>query len=453
VSDQVRTYGGWRERRGFGVAGLSGRQTFLGLGVVTTALCVAMVWPSAVVPLALAVLCTAAVGAVRVRGESLGGVVMRHGRWMAVRRRGRTVYRSDASPSLPGALSTVRLVEILDAADRPLAVLQDSRSGTLTAVVPVEPVGIALVPEDQTRQWMTVWGDWLAHLGYSDRLRHVVVTVDTRPRLPAHRGAGDDDPALPVAVLDALCRAGGTISQTLVSLTIGASEDLAADCAVLVDLVGSVSALGGCGVTVRPAMDASQVSRWVRQAFDPHLPGDAAGMDPDIRPTATLEMWDHYRHDSAVSAGFVWCEPPGQVADPSILLRLFGPADYGKRVSLVFEPVPAHTASREVDQQAEAALFRREYRKRLGRDETARDRVDLELARRTATEQARGAGVVDVGLYTVVTADDPEALRAASADLENRAGEARLRLRRNYGAQSATFFCTLGLGYVPPRGW
>src|SRR5690606_19988710 len=109
--------------------------------------------------------------------------------------------------------------------------------------------------------------------------------------------------------------------------------------------------------------------------------------------------------------------------------------------------------AREVDRQAEAAMFRSEYRRRLGRDQTARDQVDLQKARQTAHEQARGAGVVDVSLYATVSAPDEQSLHAVTTDLEARAGESRLRLRRSYWAQEAVFAATLGVGFRPSSRW
>ena len=58
--------------------------------------------------------------------------------------------------------------------------------------------------------------------------------------------------------------------------------------------------------------------------------------------------------------------------------------------------------------------------------------------------------MVDVGLFAVATPPGSEvSLASATADLENRAGEARLRLRRSYGAQDEVFASTLGVGFVP----
>lgn len=45
MSADIRNYGGWRERRGFGLAGLSGRQTAAALGAVLVLLAVALVRP------------------------------------------------------------------------------------------------------------------------------------------------------------------------------------------------------------------------------------------------------------------------------------------------------------------------------------------------------------------------------------------------------------------------
>ncbi len=221
----------------------------------------------------------------------------------------------------------------------------------------------------------------------------------------------------------------------------------------LLELLSTLSTtLSRCGVRVLEPMSSTDLVEWVRTAFEPAGVPAAGTTWADARPTATEEFWDHYRHDATVSAAYVWDEAPGAGLTPEVLTRMLGPSGYHKRVSLVYEPVAAHEAVREVDRQAEAASFRAQYRRRLGRDETARDRADLEKARETAADQVRGAGLVDVGLYAVVSANDLSDLARHTVDFENRAGESRVRLRRNHGSQAPTFACTLGIGYVPPRG-
>lgn len=449
MTEPVRTYGGWRERRGFGVAGLSGPQTAAALLLAVLGLAVAMIAPAALVVMAVPLLIAIALVGLRLRGESLAGSLHRRGHWWWSQRRAAGSYRGATAQALPGVLQNSQILEVVDRGGCAVAVIWDSARETVTAVVPVESLGIDLVDPQEVQQWVTGWGEWLAHLGYVPDLRHLAVTVhtDPGPAARANAAAGLSAGLMPPAA---------NAARTLLSLTLGgaAKANLEQACEVLLDVVSSASALTRCGLTVLPTMTALDVVRWIRHAFDPAVPaGDLLAEPGDLRPTATEEMWGTYRHDSGLSAGYVWHEPPGQAVGAAVLARLLGPAEYSKRVTLVFEPVPAHAAAKEVDRQAEAAVFRREYRRRLGRDETARDRVDLQRARQTADEQAAGAGLVDVGLYAVATTGSEALLVAAAADLENRAGESRLRLRRNYGAQAATFACTLGIGYVPGRRW
>ena len=52
-------------------------------------------------------------------------------------------------------------------------------------------------------------------------------------------------------------------------------------------------------------------------------------------------------------------------------------------------------------------------------------------------------------LYVTTTVTDPDLLPAAVADLEQRAGQAKLRLRRLRGSQAAGFAAALGVGVNP----
>ena len=448
----MRTFGGWRERRGFGLAGLTGPQTGAALIGVLACLGVVMVQPAALVVIAIPMLAAVGLVGVRVRGESLWSVLHRRGRWVWARQRGHTSFRGAAGLGLPGELAGARVIEVEDPHGDRLGVVWDESRRMLTAMVPLEPLGMELVSAEQGEQWACAWGDWLSHLGYVPALRHAAVTVHTGPDPP--RPSPQSAGGIPAAVLQEVAQLGSAAawSRTIVSLTVDCAAGLEAGCADLLEVLSGASALARCGATVLPALRPEEIAGWVRFGYDPGS-RPVTGSPEDMGPSATEEAWDCYRHDGAFSAGFVWSEPPAMAVAPDVLTRLLGPSQYHKRVTLVFEPLAAHDAAREVERQAEAAVFRREYRRRLGRDETARDRVDLERARRTADEQARGAGVVDVGMYAVISAPSTDQLRLASNDLENRAGESRLRLRRNYGAQSATFATTLGIGYVPPRRW
>lgn len=448
MSAPIRSYGGWRERRGFGIGSLSGRQTAIGLAVVIGVLFALLLAPAIAPVLIVAAGLLAGSVLIRIRGESVWAVAVRHVLWFRTQQTGRTEYSAWTTRALPGPLAALEVFEVDD-----VGLIHNPQSRTLTTVVPLEPAGADFVDAEQMQSWQQGWDRWLSHLGYVSEVRHVAVIIDSGP-VPAMLSPppGSDMVDQIMAELDRMT-ASDVRATTLVSITLGYDGDAQKAVARALEVVAGTATLDQCGVGVLPAWSPGEVLSWIRDCFEPAWEhGEVSGL-PDARPTAAQERWDSYRHDGAVSASFMWDESPGENLARHVLLRLFGPADYGKRICLVYEPVAAHEAAREVDRQAEAAVFRSQYRRRLGRDETARERLDIERARQTASDQAHGRGLVDVGLYATVTAKDEQALAMSAADLHNRAGECRVRLRRAYGTQLAAFITTLGVGFVPDRSW
>ena len=118
-------------------------------------------------------------------------------------------------------------------------------------------------------------------------------------------------------------------------------------------------------------------------------------------------------------------------------------------MSWLYQPYPADQAAAKVEAQVTAGQIRRAWAARTRRDETQRDRDDRDRALQAAREEAAGAGVGRFTLYTTTTVTDAAELPAAVADVEQRAGQARLRLRRLRGAQAAGFAAALGMGIDP----
>ena len=96
-----------------------------------------------------------------------------------------------------------------------------------------------------------------------------------------------------------------------------------------------------------------------------------------------------------------------------------------------------------------AAAFRDAYRRAQKRDETARDAADRDRARQAAQEEAEGAGVVLVSMYVTATVTSDDELAEAVSDVEARADQSKIQLRRLYGSQSAGFATTLPVGFSP----
>ena len=206
---------------------------------------------------------------------------------------------------------------------------------------------------------------------------------------------------------------------------------------------------------------AGELVAIVRTAFDPVARGDVdrvlGGRTDDVDwaaagPVGAQEAWEHYRHDSGISVTWGWQEAPRQQVTSGVLARLVSPARYVKRVTLAYRPLPAADAARVLEAQVNAAAFRDAYRRAQKRDESARDIADREQAHRAAAEEAQGAGVVLVSLYVTATVLDPDALPEMVADVEARADQSKIQLRRLYGAQAAAFAATLPCGAIPLDG-
>jgi hypothetical protein len=99
-----------------------------------------------------------------------------------------------------------------------------------------------------------------------------------------------------------------------------------------------------------------------------------------------------------------------------------------------------------------ASAFREAYRRAQRRDESARDLADRAQAQRAAAEEAQGAGVVLVSMYVTTTVLAEGRLGEAVADVETRADQCTIRLRRLYGGQAAGFAATLPVGALPGLG-
>jgi hypothetical protein len=259
--------------------------------------------------------------------------------------------------------------------------------------------------------------------------------------------------------------------QTRVSITFRfAASSVSTDTSEALDhiaraLPGLADSLGGCGVSILGRASAADLLGIVRTAYDPVMRGDVERM-LRLRGVAELAQWldwdsagpvmaeehiDHYAHDTGVSVSWAWHEAPRQAVHADVLSRLLSPGPYPKRVTLLYRPLPAAEAARTVEREVNAAAFRASLSRVQRRDESARDAADREQAQRAAWEEATGAGIGFTSLFVTVTVTDPADLPRAVADVDSRAGIAKIRLRKMLASQSAGFATTLPCGLFPPH--
>lgn len=478
----VRTYGGWRRRRGLGLMGLSTGQTMAVLGAVTFALILATAAP--VLLLVVGPLLALGVGLMVARWDGVPLVhrIVGQVRWQIAVARGWTrltggvLVEHPRAWQLPGVLAPMVLVDVEDGAGGRFGLVWDRHSGLVTATVRVAATSTWLAGSDADG-WVAAWGGWLAGLGYVPAVRWVAVTVDTAPDPGStlrDRVLGGLDPQAPAAaraiVTDLVAAAPHSAADvdTRISVTFdprfsptrpGTVLDTAVEFSRLLD--GLEIGLGGCGVTVLGRASAADLAGAVRVAFDPAARGQVGrlldGTTPgrelltwaDAGPVAAQETWEAYRHDSGTSTSWGWREAPRQLVHADVLSRLLAPGAWPTRTTMLYRPLAAGAAARLLETEANAASFRAAYRARTGRDTQARDSVDAAAASRAAREEAQGAGVVLMSMYVTTTVLDPADLVKAASDVETRADSAKIRLRRLYGAQAAGFAATLPCGLHP----
>jgi hypothetical protein len=480
-----RDYGGWRRRRGIGLFGLGAAGTAAVLAALLVLIIVAAADAAALLYVAPPVLAAGGLGLARVGGEPLAWAALRRLRWRHARTRDYTRYRvavvAEHSPAyqLPGVLAPLALLDAEDGYGGRYGIVLDRRTGLMTATLRVIPASTWLANRADADTWVANWGGWLASLGYLPALRWVTVTTDTAPEpgsTLADTVAAALDPGSPLAarqIMGQLVEAAPAAAadvDTRVSITFDPKASPSAP-AGLTDaaaefgrmLHGLESALGTCGVTVLGRASPAEIAGVVRTAFDPAARGEvnrllaqAANGRPgrglgwaEAGPVGAEEEPSCYRHDSGISISWAWQEAPRQNVTADVLARLVAPGRYPKRVSLQYRPFPAAEATRVLEAEVNAAQFRAIYKRRTGRDETARDTYDQARARQAAAEEAAGAGVCLVSMYVTVTVAAEAELPRAAAETEAAAESSRIRLRRMTYSQAAGFSATLPCGICP----
>ncbi|GAA4238126.1 hypothetical protein GCM10022254_52780 [Actinomadura meridiana] len=484
MGHDVRTYGGWRRQHGIGLLGMDTVSTFVALAAAMLLVLVAAIAPGSLIYVLPPAAIGGGLGLVRVGGVPLARLGLARCRWQWGVLRGQNQYRAGVvvdhprAFQLPGVLAPLTLLSAEDGYGGRYGIVWDRRTGFLTATLRVVPTSTWLADRGDADTWVASWGGWLATLGHVPAVRWVTVTVDTAPEPGSTLADAVERSVVPTApaparmIMSELVRtapAAAADVDTRVSITFdpktssASPKDLFEAVAELGrTLDGLASRLGACGVSVLGRATAAEIVGAVRTAFDPQARGDVnrlltrPGCEEalswaDAGPVAATEHTDRYEHDGGVSVAWAWHEPPRQNVRSDVLARLVAPGPFPKRVSLQYRVLPAAAASRVLQQEVNAAAFRSQFRRRTGRDETARDSWDSARARQAAAEEAMGAGVCLVSMYATVTVTDLGMLRRAVAHVETSADSSKIRLRRLWGSQAAGFATTLPCGICPPE--
>jgi len=497
----VRTYGGWRKPVSPGLMGMGlAPSLLLFAGLPTTLfLGVRAGWTAAAVLFLVLVLVGSPMVFKNRAGRTGWQILGSRFAWTFGKWGGSNVYRSGLAGSvvrgehrLPGLLASTQAVDIASAMGERAAMLHIKRRSHFSVCIALEPEGVQLVDRATVDTRVDEWARFLTNLGYEPGLVGATAVFDISPDPGTRLGAEvaritrDDAPEFAKAMMAeaaATYPVGGAQTHAHVALTYSGQAKVSSEGEGLLGRRRSVdeatvsrepgemaveigrrlgelrAELRASGARWTRLMTVDDAAEFVRGAYDPESAEKiavlrAGGGEPDVAwsdagPTAAVESWSSYRHDSGLSVVWEMVDVPKSAVTADVLKALLAPhPDVArKRVALTYRPLDPAESATVVDRSLRTAISRTGRRRGLA---YAADTQDLAQAKRMASEEAAGAGVTRLSMIVTATVQDPAKLPAAVRAVEQTALGSRIRLRRMYAGQAAGFAAGLGMGVVLP---
>ncbi|MBC7300093.1 MULTISPECIES: SCO6880 family protein [Nocardia] len=382
--------------------------------------------------------------------------------------------------NMPGVLAPLMPLTVEDGRGGTQCLIWNRRTGILSAVLRVSPVGITLADSADTTAWVRNYGAWLADLGFTPIISSVVFTCESSPTGGVDQRAytlarmerdGKNAPALAKKIMEkAVNQSRSTTADIQMRVTVNFDlskaspqpKTLSEGAAEVVRWLPRIeSALAAAGATVTDRASTASVIRNIRAAVDPAIriflsdtpdDDDELLVWTDASALRAETTKDVYYHDSGYSVTWVLKGMPSSVVRHHILLKLVSPGKFYRRFSLVYRPYSAAAAADIVEREIQGGKLRQLWNTKTKKDETQREFDDRVRARKAAQEESMGAGLGRFTMYVTTTTRNEETLAAACADIEDRVSATKLQFRRARGAQPAAFAASLGYGIEPTSG-
>ncbi|MFZ4516639.1 MAG: SCO6880 family protein [Acidimicrobiia bacterium] len=359
-----------------------------------------------------------------------------------------------------------------------VGILRDDTANTWTGVLSARGQSFALTDPDEQAQRLSSWANILSSFARESTPVFRVQWIERA--FPEDSDAIDtytrENIALPsnhplaAAYLELVEAAGpiATSHEIYIAVTVADAKshrqikqagggDMGACELVMRELASMENQLVSANVVSNGMLNARQIARVVRSAFDPsdvrRLGARAAG-DPSAAgtstrnswPMATENNWGYYKTDGAYHATFWVAEWPRIETSGDFLAPLLLQTDSARTVSVVMEPVAPSKAIREVETAHTSFLADEEIRQRGGYNSSARRARQYESLVQRESELADGHGMFRFSGYVTVSANSLEELDSRIEMVEQGAHMSRLDIRRLWGEQDSAFCFSLPLG-------
>ncbi|MDQ3155397.1 MAG: PrgI family protein [Actinomycetota bacterium] len=363
--------------------------------------------------------------------------------------------------ALPG--DSARLRQWLDP-ESGAAMVHDPHQATLTAIVGVtHPAFILLDPIEQQRR-VTSWGRVLATACRSGRIASLQVMERTLP--DSGKGLaewwaqhGQQNGSWPSTTYGELIdRAGpaGERHSSTVSVSIDIKAAARAIRAAGGGNRGAASVLRQEMSTITAALRAADLAPtgWLepgdlalilRSAYDPVVAGALerhGDLGRDLAtagPVAVSENWGTVRSDSAVHCVLWISEWPRSLVFPGFLAPLLLSSGVRRTVSLLYTPMRNDQAARDIRKKKTEYISDAAQRQRIGQIEDAQQSAEYSDVLQQEADLTAGHGILRTTGLIAVSAEDPDELERAVADIEQAAIQASCETRRLWGQQAQAF--------------
>ena len=355
-------------------------------------------------------------------------------------------------------------------------VVVDTFRNRLIAVAEVSGADFLFLDPGEQQARVTGWGAVLDHVAQSMpelvrlQLLHLVGPASTQPLLADHdRHGGRGTETTAASYRQVLERADAHAQEHRLLLAIALDRSAArrqirqagrgteGAARLLMDRAATLEeALTATGIEVSGWLPARAIAQVLRTAFDPAA--DRAGADrhgdvttgggtsPAVAgPAGMAENWSTLRHDSGWSTTLQVAGPPTRPVTGDFLQHLLIGVPARRRMSLLYVPTPMATAERRAQTEQVSTESEQALRTRLGFGASARQRREQGDAARREADLVAGRAVYRLVWLLTVTADDPQQLEAAVAEIEAAGRRCALELRRLSGTQRQAAAFTLPL--------
>lgn len=363
--------------------------------------------------------------------------------------------------SLPG--DAARLRQWFDP-ESGAVVVHDPHTATLTAIVAVtHPAFILLDPLEQQRR-VTSWGRVLATACRSGRIAALQVMERTLP--DSGKGLADwwnqhghhDDSWTSTTYDDLIDRAGpaGERHASTVSISLdmkAASRAIRAAgggnrgaAAVLRQEMSTITAaLRAADLAPAGWLEPGDLAVILRSAYDPVVAGalerhGELGRDlATAGPVAVTETWSSLRSDSAHHCVLWISEWPRSLVYPGFLAPVLLSSGVRRTFTLLYTPMRTDQAARDIRKKKTEYISDAAQRQRIGQIEDAQQSAEYNDVLQQEADLTAGHGILRATGLIAVSAQDPDELERAVADIEQAAIQASCETRRLWGQQAQAF--------------